>query len=185
MSEFASWYGPGGTGSGDGSSVTYTEGYRSFLEAFMREHKIQSVLDLGCGDWQSSQFIDWGTASYTGVDEVPALIDRLNASYSGAGVCRRFRHSDAWHSRDADLLICKDVVMHLPNDEVSEMCAHFVRYDHALITYDFAEPPNADCERGGYRALDMTAPPFNLVGEIVYRFPRLHNETKVVLHVHG
>src|SRR4051794_34614165 len=45
--------------SGTGSTVASTELYRRYLEMFMKEHDIKSVVDAGCGDWEFSQKIDW------------------------------------------------------------------------------------------------------------------------------
>jgi hypothetical protein len=41
-------------GSGHGSRVKNTVEYRALLESFLREHRIRSVVDVGCGDWQFS-----------------------------------------------------------------------------------------------------------------------------------
>ncbi len=178
MSVFDSMYQPGGTGSGIGSSPSYTEGYRAFLEAFMRDHAIESVLDLGCGDWQFSQLVDWGSRWYVGVDEVASLVKRLEKEHGSP-----FRHFVTKPTiRTFDLVICKDVMIHLPNAEVVKLLAKLARHKHLLLVNDIAPLPNADCLRGHYRPLDVTAEPFNLKAEIVYRFPQLNRETKVVHH---
>lgn len=180
---FDGWYEPGGSGSGDGSGVEYTAGYRLFLERFMCEHDIRSVLDVGCGDWQFSKLIDWGDVLYIGVDVVPSLAHRLNAEHGS--YCRRFSTvgPDNWPTPPCDLAIVKDVMIHLPNEDVQKMIRRVEGCHHKLFVNDFSPAPNVDCERGHYRPLDLTAPPFGLVGEVVYRFPRIHNADKIVLHV--
>ena len=45
-------YEPGGSGSGVGSEVGYTEPLREYLNRFLKEHKIRSVVDYACGDQQ-------------------------------------------------------------------------------------------------------------------------------------
>lgn len=179
MSEFDGWYEPGGTGSGIGSTEAYTRGYRAFLEVFMREHRIQTVLDVGCGDWQFSRLVDWGERLYVGQEVVPALVARLNAEHGGP---RRRFVSKLPEFLIFDLVICKDVMIHLPNAEVVELLAKLEGHTHLLLANDYAPAPNADCERGHYRALDVTAPPFSLAAEVVYTFPTLNLETKVVHH---
>ena len=37
--------------------------------------KIKSVCDIGCGDWQFSQYIDFKGFKYTGIDCVKSVID--------------------------------------------------------------------------------------------------------------
>ena len=49
-----------GKGSGAGSRPKFNAPYISFLENFLRDNNIKSVIDFGCGDWQFSQYIDWG-----------------------------------------------------------------------------------------------------------------------------
>lgn len=43
-----------GHGSGEGSLPVHTRGYVAFLQAFLAEKNITSVVDMGCGDWQFS-----------------------------------------------------------------------------------------------------------------------------------
>jgi hypothetical protein len=40
-------------GSGRGSTPKNTAEYREFIECFLRERKIRSVVDIGCGDWRA------------------------------------------------------------------------------------------------------------------------------------
>ncbi len=186
MSEFDSMYAPGGTGSGVGSGVTYTAGYRAFLEGFMEKHAIRSVLDVGCGDWQFSKLVNWGERFYVGQDEVQMLVDRLNEDHSG--LLRRFVTEIP--DSTFDLCICKDVMIHLPSAEVIALLGRLAHHRHLLIVNDIPTSfvqdlfatPNVDVARGYYRPLDITAPPFNVKAEIVYRFPQLNHETKVVYH---
>jgi SAM-dependent methyltransferase len=178
MSIFDSMYLPGGTGSGVGSGIAYTAGYRAFLEGFMYDHCIGSVLDVGCGDWQFSKLVNWGDRLYVGQDEVEGLIDRLTVVHGK--LTRQFRTT--LPDVSFDLVICKDVMIHLPNEEVEALLDKLLHHKHLLIVNDYAPPPNVDCERGHYRPLDITAFPFNLEAKVVYEFPQLNRETKVVHH---
>src|SRR6478735_6812488 len=60
------WHG----GSGPGSLPSVNRPYVRFLHGFLRANQIQTVVDLGCGDWQFSRRIDWGGARYLGLDVV-------------------------------------------------------------------------------------------------------------------
>lgn len=188
---FECWYEPGGTGSGVGSHPAYCEGYVRFLEQFMQRHKVRRVVDWGCGDWQFSKHVRWGDIGYVGVDVVPALIDKLTSEHP--------QHtfelaSDPWIDHmvvTADLVICKDVCMHLPDADVLRLLRRFSTARHILITNNRqTRGPNVDGDLGGYRALDLRLPPFNVAGREVYTFPPdLYNYgpapgwEKVVLHV--
>ena len=62
--------------SGSGSSIRYNRRYIHFLQQFIHEpkHNIQSIVDLGCGDWTFTQEIDFTGKTYLGVDCVPSVI---------------------------------------------------------------------------------------------------------------
>jgi SAM-dependent methyltransferase len=191
MNPFDCWYALGGTGSGVGSHPAYCEGYVRFLENFMRRHNIRRVVDWGCGDWQFSRAVDWTGIEYVGVDVVPDLIARLAAEYPSqlftlADDTRLDHHIGA-----ADLIICKDVFMHLPNAEVAALLERFAGAPHALITNNRQViGPNTEGELGGYRALDLRRDPFNVAGREAYTFPpdtfnygARPGWEKIVLHV--
>ena len=42
---------------GEGSSITFTKEYTSFIRNFIDKNNIKKVIDLGCGDRQSSYLI--------------------------------------------------------------------------------------------------------------------------------
>jgi hypothetical protein len=39
-----------------------------FLQKFLGQNKVQSLVDLGCGDWQFSQHHNLAGFSYLGID---------------------------------------------------------------------------------------------------------------------
>ena len=183
MSAFDSWYAAGGTGSGDGSGVGYTSAYRAFLERFMGERGVRSVLDVGCGDWQFSSLVNWGEREYVGTELVQPLVDRLRLEHGSA--LRRFQCVDLRRQMADryDLAIVKDVAIHLPNADVIRLADNLSPCCDVLYVYDHADGTAEDIAVGQYRALDLRAEPFKLHGDIVYRFPKIHNAHKVVLHV--
>ncbi len=75
-----------GFGSGHGSRLKETAGYRRLIEDFVAQNGIRSVVDYGCGDWNLAKEIDWGRASYLGLDVVAPLVDRLRATYARPGI---------------------------------------------------------------------------------------------------
>ncbi len=158
-------------GSGSGSSPANTAAYREFLARYMLAYEVRSVLDIGCGDWQFSRLIDWAGIAYTGIDVVPELITGCEAAYGRHLV--DFACSDVlggWTLPGADLILCKDLLQHWPDAAVHELGRRLAGR-RALLTYDLRCPHptgrggvhcplHADTEAGGYRPLDLTAPPF-------------------------
>ena len=43
-----------------GSEVGYTKPLREYLNTFLKEHDVRSVVDYACGDQQWAKFVDWG-----------------------------------------------------------------------------------------------------------------------------
>jgi SAM-dependent methyltransferase len=152
-----------GKGSGVGSEVAHTRDYVATLQAFMRQHGVQSVIDFGCGDWQFSQHMDWSGVRYQGFDVVPELIAANSAAFAAPNVS--FHLVDDGVALPAvDLLICKDVLQHLPVHQVRRYLAVFKQLSkHALITNDVWPDANLniDIEPGQCRPLRLDLPPFS------------------------
>ena len=81
------WHG----GSGPGSFPEVNRPYVRFLQSFLLQNQIRSVVDLGCGDWQFSRGIDWGSTRYLGLDVVPHVLATESTSLRAPrGAVRRF-----------------------------------------------------------------------------------------------
>lgn len=117
-----------------------------------------SVVDAGCGDWDFSRLIDWGGARYLGIDISNVVIERLKTHRSD-----RFEFQMGDITEDlppADLLICKDVLQHLPIELVNKFIRNNLKkgkYRWALITNDaLAAGGNKDTNTGDYRRIDLS-----------------------------
>ncbi len=152
-----------GKGSGVGSLPEYTAAYRSLVQTFLRDNKIQSVVDFGCGDWQFSKLIDWGEIDYQGFDVVESVILENQRAFGRKNI--RFQVlNDSSALPPADLLICKDVLQHLPIDDIKHYLAVFRRlYRHMLITNDVYpdRTTNTEIEHGAWRGIRLDRRPFN------------------------
>jgi SAM-dependent methyltransferase len=151
--------------SGTGSTLEITREYRAYLEDFIKTHHIKSVVDAGCGDWTFSSVIDWNGASYLGVDIASDVIATVRAKHEKANIT--FQVGDITDDLPAaDLLISKDVLQHLSNELVHNFIENNLRkrkYKWVILTNDRGNT-NSDVESGGYRAIDLSAPPFDVKG---------------------
>ena len=151
--------------SGSGSSLEITRDYRAYLEEFIRTQRVRSIVDAGCGDWTFSSAIDWGGASYLGVDVASDVIEANRRKYEKRNVT--FRVGDITEELPAaDLLISKDVLQHLPDALVDKFIRNNLKkgkYKLVLLTNDRGTG-NPDIVPGGYRAIDLAAAPFNVTG---------------------
>lgn len=154
--------------SGPGSTLEFSKPYRTFIEQFIFKHQIQSVCDLGCGDGVIASAIQWQGADYFGVDCIAERVERNKKLYP----LLQFAHFDLRGVEPAeDLVLMKDVIQHWKTSEIVEWLEHFTRwcpFKYALITNcNYGETVNLDIETGGWRAIDLTKPPFS-VGKVVF-----------------
>jgi len=160
-----------GGGSGAGSSPQYARPYMQLLQAFLENNAIHSVVDIGCGDWQFSRFINWGSRSYLGIDVVGSVIETNRRNFARPNIS--FQHANSLEegfNATGDLLLLKDVLQHLTNANVQKLLHLTSRFKFSLLTNEYALP-NEDCENGDTRPLDIRAEPFNLKNAaLVYAF---------------
>jgi SAM-dependent methyltransferase len=172
--------------SGEGSSQEAAREYVGCVEAIMAKFQVTTVLDLGCGDWEFSRQVDWGSAHYTGIDIVPDLVASLRARFGGPRVDFLEGNFLDVDLPSADLVLCKDVLQHLTNAQVQLALDRLSSYPLALLTNDRVfyrrlgwrslwkkekiGVPNEDIAPGGWRPLILRDPPFNLKAQEILRY---------------
>lgn len=140
------WEGGSGTGSDPDAAAPYCR----FVERYVRKHAVRSVIDLGCGDLRVAQAIDWGDTMWSGIDIVPA----------GPGVIAGDIRELPWPQ--VDLVLVKDVLQHWPTADIQALLPRLQPYPHVLITNSASGVrTNEDIPAGGFRSLDLAAPPFS------------------------
>lgn len=159
--------------SGGGSSFNNTILYRNFIEKIIRENNIQSVVDIGCGDWEFSKFMDWGDAEYLGVDVVDQVIDKNIMTFSSERIHFQSVNFLNIDIPAADLLLCKHVCQHISNHDVMDIVSQIHKFKHCVfvnpVDPETKTCPNVDTEVSpSGRLIDLTKPPFNLSGEVFY-----------------
>jgi SAM-dependent methyltransferase len=150
-------------GSGPGSGEEYTRPYRAALHRFLQANAIKSVADVGCGDWQSTQFIDWHGATYIGYDVVPSVVEANREKFARPNVAFEPMPDDYRQIAEVDLILCKDVLQHLSLAHAEELLSalqHRARY--VLITNCVVpeERLNLEIGDGDWRPLDISRDPF-------------------------
>jgi len=122
--------------SGSGTHNKNTCRYVERVTEFMRETSITTVAEIGCGDFTITQQVlkELPCIQYTGIDVVPGLIERNNRLF-GTGYIQ-FQTADATKDRlpDAQLVIIRQVLQHLNNEQVQSILQQIRKYRFALIT---------------------------------------------------
>ena len=175
--------------SGMGSVPANALPYMKMLQEFIIKYQIKSAVDIGCGDWELSKLIHWGAIDYYGYDAAAEVIANNISRYGSAN--RHFYACDAIHTElpSADLLICKDVLQHLPNSYISDFLRQLDKYKYCLITNDIAFEPqydrklNLDIPMGSGRCIDLTQAPFNIKGIPLMRYLSDRHTKEVLLIV--
>ncbi|WP_106874616.1 class I SAM-dependent methyltransferase [Candidatus Phycorickettsia trachydisci] len=158
-------------GSGSGSVPKNAMPYLELLQKFFNDKRFNTIVDLGCGDWQlMERIIIPRKKSYMGYDVVQEVIDANNKRFAKPNVQFITINSlqEIEHVR-ADLLIVKDVLAHWPNSRVQYFLTKILpNYKYALITHDVTDDfgkedmKNSDIKLGSHRPIDITLEPFNL-----------------------
>lgn len=152
------------TRSGPGSVADQTAGIAAALPGLCARLGVDRLLDLPCGDFSWMATVDLEGVAYVGGDIVPEIVERNRREHGRPG--REFRRLDITEDRlpAADLLLCRDCLVHLSNADIraalDNIAASEIRW---LLTTTFpAEPENVDIVTGDWRPIDLTRPPFDL-----------------------
>ena len=151
-------------GGGSGASGPgITQPYMRMLADFMHNNAVTSVVDVGCGDWQFSRVMDWSGIRYQGFDVVDTVIDINKDRFASNNITFATMRSIS-DLPNADLVVCKDVLQHLPNRDVTEYLDYFsTHYKYAIVTNDIFPDAytNLDIPHGAGRALRLDQEPFD------------------------
>ena len=149
--------------SGPGSTMEATEGIRVTLPRLISELNVLTLLDLPCGDvhWISRCLPP--SIRYLGGDVVPDIIERNRKALPELGT---FQVIDLATDPlpEADLILVRDCFIHLPNRMILKSIANIrsAKIRYFLSTTFPNESTNQDIEIGGYRPINLVAPPFGL-----------------------
>jgi SAM-dependent methyltransferase len=148
--------------SGPGSDSVQTARIAAALPELCARLGVERMLDLPCGDFSWMAGVDLPGITYVGADIVPEVVAANVERYAGPG--RSFLELDVVRSRlpAADLMLCRDCLVHLSLDDALSAVGNVARSDiHFLLATTFpAEPDNLDITTGDWRPLDLTKPPF-------------------------
>jgi hypothetical protein len=170
-----------GTFSGPGASLECSSSYLDFLQNFIKDNNIKSILDIGCGDFNLMQHLNFENLIYKGVDIVQFLVNENNKKYSKSNI--KFEHKDLTTQKETeiyDLILIKDVFQHLSFKNIFLILEN-IKGKNILISNDYYKNYNLDIDDGGWRYVDVSYQPFNLKGDYIFQWPVL-STTKKVFH---
>lgn len=163
---------------GWGSSEPHTQLVRKGLSTIIEAHRVTTLNDAGCGDLAWMSTLDLSGVDYIGYD----VHERATwPELRRLGYRLEVVDITADELRPADLLICRDVFIHLPNDMILPALERFRRSARLLLTTSYTSDPTlergefSNFERMGepslrHAKLDLALPPFGL-GQPLERIP--------------
>jgi hypothetical protein len=165
MAATGAWGSPE-TPCGPGSTLDACKGILERLPEWIRAHQIRSIADLGCGDFHWMSHLDLSGLQYDGYDVVRFLVGRNAVKHGRDNV--RFHHADLTEPivLHADLVILKDVLIHLPTIPALEILGHVISNKPRFLASTTSPGwpvSNRACMRiGEFSPIDLEAEPFSL-----------------------
>lgn len=114
-----------GGNSGPGSYNHLAAFKAEFLNKFILDHEIKSVIEFGCGDGNQLTLAQY--QKYTGYDISPTAIELCRNLFE-ADPSKEFQLFSDYDGRKSELTISLDVIFHLTEDRV------FTNYMHQLFS---------------------------------------------------
>jgi len=148
--------------SGTGSKALQTEKVIQFIPAVVRQHNIQSMLDIPCGDFNWMKMVDLGNVKYIGADIIDEMIADNRKHYETPG--RTFIKADVIADAlpKTDLIFCRDCLVHFSDDHLKRAIENLKRSGATyLLTTTFPEHDNKNIVTGNWRGVNLQKPPFN------------------------
>ena len=160
-----SW-GSGESVSGEGSELMQTAIVRREIEGLINELHIKTLLDAPCGDYNWMRWVRAELEQYTGVDIVPELVQANLRRYAAPRTQFAVLNICEEQVPKADLIVCRDFLVHLPLRAAVAAVANFVASGSKYLlatTYPGLVRKNKELIIiGNWRPLDLQLPPFSL-----------------------
>ncbi len=123
-----------GSDSGAGSYGQSAAHKAAFVNRFVAEHGIGSVIEFGCGDGNQLSLADY--PRYLGLDVSPEAVRTCRGKFA-ADETKSFKLVEEYAGERADLTLSLDVIFHLVEDQVfaDYMTLLFDAADRYVIVY--------------------------------------------------
>ena len=169
------WNSNSGTSSGPGFDMQHASPYLTFLSDFVKNKQIESILDVGCGDFNLMKHFNLTGIQYTGIDLVDELIQKNQLKYGKNNITFKATPiHDFTYSGSYDLIICKDVIQHWSIHSVKTFLKNIRNFKYCLLVNDYANSAyenkthNTSILDSEYTVVDLQKDPYNLTCECVF-----------------
>ena len=154
----------------------------ALIQDVIRLNDVKSVVEFGCGYWSYASEVDWTGVEYHGFDIVEEVIEANQRGHARGNV--RFHVvRDGTRMPKADLMISKDVMQHLPTDDILHYLSEFKTNFRLMLIGNDCLPDdclNGNITHGEYRPLRLELPPFNYPNIVLQQWRCLEFGTSIV-----
>jgi hypothetical protein len=161
-------------GSGPGSLPEANKPFIAYLGRFLVANRVTRMVDFGCGDFQYMRYVDLGATQYVGLDVVTQVLESNRKSFGRDGLTFQLTPDDLSELPSGDLLLLKDVLIHLPNSYAAVLLKHSLqKYRFILAINNKSDNPaayNRDIAAGEFRPVDISLAPFSLPSATIYSY---------------
>lgn len=183
--------------SGRGSNMHYTENLRNAIKETVKKYEIKKIVDLGCGDfyWMRElikELYEIGVEEYVGIDVAESVIGKNAEKYSQESdpkVSFKSKNiaANGVHGKieRADLIICRDVLGHLPVEMGMQAIENMKRSKstYLLSTTFTGEHRHGSIEIGGWQVVQLDKEPYSL-GTPIEMFQETHDDNVLASQKH-
>jgi hypothetical protein len=121
--------------SGQGSLPNVAKQYVIFVESIIEKYAIESVLDVGHGDWRMWEDFKFENTNYLGID-VADHISESNMLKFGNESRKFVQVSGSDPLPKAELLLCKEVLQHLSNRDIDTLLQQVSKFKYVILCND-------------------------------------------------
>ena len=156
--------------SGTGSNFSYAnKWFVRELRSIIDKYNIKTIGDVGCGDWEIMKHFKFNGESYTGIDCVDFLVDKLSEHKTDKiqFVCQDVSQNPPI---GYDLVIIKDVIQHWDDETILDKFNEILKnnkYVYCINGYKFIRDPSKNNwdkraldKKYSYHPIDFERPPF-------------------------
>lgn len=134
--------------------------FLEFVNSFIINTKIKTIVDLGCGDFNIGKNIYKNTNEYYAIDIVPDLIEYNRKLFKDSKIhfeCKDFINESI---PKADCVIIRQVLQHLDNQSIKKILNKIESFKYAIITEHIPKKsfiPNIDKKIGPTTRLEFNS----------------------------
>lgn len=166
--------------SGPGSEIEKTHTVRNILPEVLNKYKIESLLDLPCGDFNWMKYVNLGDVKYIGADIVKEIIIKNKKEFSNSNFDFQILSIYDNVLPNVDLVFSRDCFIHFSNKLILQSLNNIKKSGSTyLFTNHYPDlNENIDIKTGTNRPINLQCQPFNLPDPVeMYEEEEFYNKT--------